>query len=128
MSSREREHSTGQAGGIFWFEGFFVSSGEREHSTGQAGGIFWFKGFVVVAANVRLHRASRWHLGFANEGLIRSRERETPPGKPVASLYSREKVLFVTASVSTPPGKPGHRPKAVVRRGALNRTETNCGS
>ena len=60
MGSGEREHSTGQAGGISWSMGFF-SSGEREAPPGKPVASFGSRDFSV-AANVRLHRASRWHL------------------------------------------------------------------
>ena len=60
--SGKRENSTGQARGIFVAFCWFEFSDEPENSTGQARGIFVAFCWSNLAACVRLHGASPWHL------------------------------------------------------------------
>jgi hypothetical protein len=62
---------------------------------------------LFLAANVKHHGASPWHLEENLVVVFCSSERETPRGKPVASFSSSE-ALFLAANVKYHGASPWH--------------------
>jgi hypothetical protein len=60
------------------------------NATGLPGGSLRYSLQGTTPLDPKCHRLAQWIVTFlAVAALVRSKERETPPGKPVASKYSR---------------------------------------